>query len=85
MSKLYNEPNTSENGHLAQKLRAIQDMRFWKTGENEHSHPSYTTKGKTIGVMVGGETSNALVHRIAPPRGLNGYLGCVGAYILDSS
>ena len=85
MSKLYNEPNTSENWHLAQKLRAIQDIRFWKTGETEHSHRWYTTKGNTIRVMGEGETSNTLVHRIAPPRGLNGYLGCVGAYILDSS
>ena len=30
MSKLYNEPNTSEKWHLAQKLRAIQDRWFSK-------------------------------------------------------
>ena len=30
MSKLYNKPNTSENGHLAQKLRSIQNRKFSK-------------------------------------------------------
>ena len=57
----------------------IYDFRKWTFTSG------YTPRRMTIGVMVAGETSNALVHRIAPPRGLNGYLGCVGAYILDSS
>ena len=36
MSKLYNEPNTAKNGHLAQKLRAIEDSYFSENSLSQH-------------------------------------------------
>ena len=36
MSKLSNEPNTIKNGHLAQKLRAIEDSYFSENSLSQH-------------------------------------------------
>ena len=45
MPKLYNAPNTSKNGHLAQKLRAIKDIDFSKKYEKELKHPHNKYRG----------------------------------------
>ena len=39
MYKLYNAPNTIKNGHLAQKLCSMKDIKFSEKCEKELKHP----------------------------------------------